>query len=104
MSPAEEAAAILKNLGVASNGDLASFSPIDGSEIGRVRVGDDEMFTLRFLQARDPALSYRPFFARYDADAQWLDGLDPPTESRVFFQREGEQDGAHDQARQDMGV
>ncbi|HEX3855456.1 MAG TPA: hypothetical protein VHW01_31050, partial [Polyangiaceae bacterium] len=72
--------------------------------LGRVRVGDDEMFTLRFLQARDPALSYRPFFARYDADAQWLDGLDPPTESRVFFQREGEQDGAHDQARQDMGV
>ncbi len=41
MSPAEEAAAILKQLGVdASDGDLISYSPIDGSEIGRVRIGD----------------------------------------------------------------
>ena len=41
MTPAEEAASILKQFGVdASNGDLVSFSPIDGSEIGRVRTGD----------------------------------------------------------------
>ena len=41
MSPAEETAAILKQLGVdASAGDLASHSPIDGSEIGRVTTGD----------------------------------------------------------------
>jgi aldehyde dehydrogenase (NAD+) len=41
MSPAEEAASILKDLGVeASEGDLISFSPIDGSEIGRVQTGE----------------------------------------------------------------
>ncbi len=41
MSPAEETASILKELGVdATGGDLASRSPIDGSEIGRVQVGD----------------------------------------------------------------
>ncbi|HEX7930483.1 MAG TPA: aldehyde dehydrogenase family protein, partial [Sphingomicrobium sp.] len=41
MSPAEEAASILNELGVdTGNGDLASNSPIDGSEIGRVWVGD----------------------------------------------------------------
>lgn len=41
MTPAEEAASILKQFGVdASDGDLVSFSPIDGSEIGRVRTGD----------------------------------------------------------------
>ena len=41
MSPAEETAAVLKQLGVAAaDGDLASTSPIDGSEIGRVRIGD----------------------------------------------------------------
>ena len=41
MSPAEETAAILKQFGVdASAGDLASRSPIDGSEIGRVATGD----------------------------------------------------------------
>lgn len=41
MTPVEEAASILKQFGVdASRGDLASFSPIDGSEIGRVSTGD----------------------------------------------------------------
>ncbi len=41
MSPAEEAASILKELGVdADGGDLVSLSPIDGSEIGRVRTAD----------------------------------------------------------------
>ncbi|WP_395622282.1 aldehyde dehydrogenase family protein [Sphingomonas daechungensis] len=40
MSPAEEAANILEQFGVVSTGDLASYSPIDGSEIGRVGTGD----------------------------------------------------------------
>ena len=41
MTPAEEAASILRQFGVdASAGDLASFSPIDGAEIGRVSSGD----------------------------------------------------------------
>ena len=41
MSPVAETAEILNRLGVgASGGDLASFSPIDGSEIGRVPTGD----------------------------------------------------------------
>lgn len=41
MSPAEEAASILRELGVnADGGDLVSSSPIDGSEIGRVRTGN----------------------------------------------------------------
>jgi len=41
MTPAEETASILKQFGVdASGGDLSSYSPIDGKEIGRVRTGD----------------------------------------------------------------
>ncbi len=40
MSPADEAAALLREFGLASGGDLVSFSPIDGSEIGRVGTGD----------------------------------------------------------------
>ena len=40
MTPAEEAASILKDLGVdATSGELISQSPIDGSEIGRVQIG-----------------------------------------------------------------
>ncbi len=41
MSPADETAAILKQLGLdASAGDLVSTSPIDGQAIGRVAMGD----------------------------------------------------------------
>ncbi|HEX6072655.1 MAG TPA: aldehyde dehydrogenase family protein [Sphingomicrobium sp.] len=40
MSPAEEAAGRLKQFGIDSSGGLASRSPIDGSEIGRVSIGD----------------------------------------------------------------
>ena len=41
MSPAEEAASTLRELGVnADHGELVSSSPIDGSEIGRVRTGN----------------------------------------------------------------
>jgi aldehyde dehydrogenase (NAD+) len=40
MSPADEAAAMLRQFGIASAGELASVSPIDGREIGRVAAGD----------------------------------------------------------------
>jgi aldehyde dehydrogenase (NAD+) len=40
VSPAEEAAALLKQFGVESRGGLVSRSPIDGAEIGRVPTGD----------------------------------------------------------------
>ncbi|HKU92231.1 MAG TPA: aldehyde dehydrogenase family protein [Sphingomicrobium sp.] len=40
MSPADEAAGLLEQFGIDDAGDLASFSPIDGAEIGRVTIGD----------------------------------------------------------------
>jgi aldehyde dehydrogenase (NAD+) len=40
MTPAQEAASILSKFGVVPEGDLPSFSPIDGNEIGRVSTGD----------------------------------------------------------------
>jgi len=54
MTPAEETASILKDLGVdASAGNLASFSPIDGGEIGRVRTGDASGASARAVSAFD---------------------------------------------------
>jgi len=44
---------------------------------GTVDVGGVDMFALRFLQARDPDWVGRPFFARFDAGATWLDQLVP---------------------------
>jgi len=40
MSPADETAELLRQFEVTSSGDLVSYSPIDGVEIGRVRIGD----------------------------------------------------------------
>jgi aldehyde dehydrogenase (NAD+) len=40
LSPADEAAGLLKQFGIDSAGELVSYSPIDGAEIGRVAVGD----------------------------------------------------------------
>jgi len=51
MSPADDAAGILSQLDVTSAGELASFSPIDGSEIGRVVVGDPAAAAARAQQA-----------------------------------------------------
>ncbi len=42
MTPTEDAAALLREFGIVSSGELVSFSPIDGAEIGRVAVGDPE--------------------------------------------------------------
>ena len=42
MNPAHEAADIIRQFGIESDGELVSFSPIDGNPIGRVKVGDPE--------------------------------------------------------------
>jgi aldehyde dehydrogenase (NAD+) len=56
MSPAEETASLLREFGIESAGDLVSYSPIDGAEIGRVAVGDPANASARasaaFLQWR----------------------------------------------------
>jgi aldehyde dehydrogenase (NAD+) len=43
MSPAEDAAKLLRAFGVESGGDLVSRSPIDGASIGRVAVGNPDL-------------------------------------------------------------
>jgi aldehyde dehydrogenase (NAD+) len=47
MSPADETAEILQLFGIASSGDLVSYSPIDGQPIGRVAVGDPQAAAAR---------------------------------------------------------
>ena len=51
MSPAEETAELLRHFGIASAGDLASFSPIDGTEIGRVAIGHPDAAADRAAKA-----------------------------------------------------
>ena len=53
---------------------------------GSAHVAGEEVFVLEFVQARDPAWVGRPFFARFDETASWLDDLVPALgESEFFF-------------------
>lgn len=55
--------------------------------LGTAEVAGERCFVLDFLQARDPAWVRRPFFARCDPQATWLDDLRPAFgEERFFFE------------------
>ena len=45
--------------------------------LGVTEIGNQQVFALEFLQAREPDLVRRPFFARYDPRATWYDELQP---------------------------
>ncbi|MCZ6832827.1 MAG: lysine 2,3-aminomutase [Acidobacteria bacterium] len=57
--------------------------------LGIRELAGEKVFMLRMLQGRDPDWVLRPFFARYDPDAIWLDDLKPAFgEERFFFEEE----------------
>jgi len=45
---------------------------------GEAHVAGERVFVLNFIQARDPSWCRRPFLARHDDRATWLDQLEPP--------------------------
>jgi aldehyde dehydrogenase (NAD+) len=51
VTPADDAAQVLADFGIASRGDLVSHSPIDGAIIGRVEPGDPEDACARAAKA-----------------------------------------------------
>lgn len=52
---------------------------------GVADVGDEKVFVLRFIQGRNPDWIQRPFFARYNEHATWLDDLQPALGAQSFF-------------------
>jgi KamA family protein len=44
---------------------------------GVTEIAGEQVFALHMIQARDPSLVSRPFFARFDPDAVWLSDLRP---------------------------
>jgi len=53
--------------------------------IGTTYVYNEEVFVLRFIQARNPDWVGKPFFARYDSSATWFTDLKPALGDREFF-------------------
>ncbi|MFF3443096.1 KamA family radical SAM protein [Streptosporangium sp. NPDC002721] len=53
---------------------------------GVAEIAGQKVFVLHLIQARDPELVGRPFFARYDPDAVWLTDLRPAFADRFPFE------------------
>ena len=58
-------------------GPIMSATPGKVQVDGIAEVGGQRAFVLHYVQARDPRLVGRPFFAAYDDDARWLTDLKP---------------------------
>ncbi|MGH3402645.1 MAG: KamA family radical SAM protein [Streptosporangiaceae bacterium] len=53
---------------------------------GVAEIAGEKVFVLHMIQARDPSLVGRPFFARYDPQAVWLSDLEPAFAARFPFE------------------
>lgn len=82
----------VSGLGRTARGPSMSAGP-GKVEIGGVtEVNGEKCFILRFIQGRNPDWVQRPFFARYDPRATWLDQLKPAFgENKFFYEDEYEQ-------------
>jgi len=52
---------------------------------GITEINGEKVFVLSFLQAREPDHSKKPFFAKYDEKATWLNHLKPAFGQEKFF-------------------
>ena len=55
---------------------------------GVTEVAGEQVFVLHMIQARDPSLVGKPFFAKFCPDATWLSDLEPAFTSRFPFEPE----------------
>jgi len=58
---------------------------------GVVEVAGQKVFALHLIQARDPELVGRPFFARFDPSAVWLSDLEPAFATRFPFETDSDE-------------
>jgi L-lysine 2,3-aminomutase len=66
-------------------GPSMSATPGKVAVVGAAQVHGEKVFVLEFIQGRDPDWVGRPFFARFDAHATWLDDLAPAFGEKEFF-------------------
>ncbi|WP_018949495.1 KamA family radical SAM protein [Thioalkalivibrio sp. ALMg11] len=84
-----EAMKQVSGLGRTARGPSMSAEPGKVEIQGVAEIQGEKVFVLRFIQARNPDWVQRPFFARYDEQATWLDQLEPAFgEDRFFFENE----------------
>jgi KamA family protein len=81
----------VSGLGRTVRGPSMSATPGKVQVDGVVTVKGEKVLSLRFLQGRNPDWVQRPFFAKYDENAIWLDDLKPAFEEKFYFEEELEQ-------------
>ncbi|HAQ64524.1 MAG TPA: lysine 2,3-aminomutase [Bacteroidales bacterium] len=69
-------------------GPCMSCTPGKVQLLGRADINNEKVFILRFLQGRNPDWVQRPFFARYDETAIWMNELQPAFDNEFFFENE----------------
>ncbi|NLO79936.1 MAG: lysine 2,3-aminomutase [Xanthomonadaceae bacterium] len=79
----------VSGLGRTARGPSMSAGPGKVEIQGITEIGGERVFVLRFIQGRNPDWVQRPFFAKFDPEATWLDDLEPAFgEKEFFFTRE----------------
>jgi len=56
--------------------------------LGISEVNKTKVFVLRMLQGRNPDWIARPFFAKYNPEAIWIDDLQPAFDEKFFYEDE----------------
>ena len=69
-------------------GPSMSANPGKVQVLGSVDIGMKKAIVLRFLQGRNPEWVQRPFLAKFDENAVWLDDLKPFSGKNFFYEDE----------------
>lgn len=80
-----EAMQMVSGIGRTARGPSMSAGPGKIEVQGVAEIHGERVFVLRFIQGRDADWVQRPFFARFDPQATWLDQLEPAFGERSFF-------------------
>lgn len=75
----------VSGLGRTARGPSMSAGPGKVEIQGVTEIQGEKVIALRFIQGRNPQWVQRPFFAKYDTEATWLDGLKPAFGEKEFF-------------------
>ncbi|MCK5742041.1 MAG: lysine 2,3-aminomutase [Chlorobi bacterium] len=82
----------VSGLGRTVRGPVMSCGPGKVQMLGVSEINGEKVMVLRFIQGRNNDWVHRPFFAKYDENAYWIDDLKPAFgEEKFFFEDELEQ-------------
>jgi len=75
----------VSGLGRTARGPSMSAGPGKVEIQGVAEIHGEKVFVLRFIQGRNADWVQRPFFAKFDPEATWLDQLQPAFGAKRFF-------------------